>query len=277
LTSELRTASETPDLDARLILAHALGRDRVWLVTHPEERIGPAVLAALAALGERRRKGEPLAYVLGEAWFFGRAFEVSPDVLVPRPETEHLVEAALAELQSRRRREGERLRVCDVGTGSGAIALTLAAEMPFLDVVASDTSAAALAIARRNAQRLERGQNVTFVRGDLGGPLLTLGPFDCVVANLPYVPTAQVPQVPDPVGFEPRVAVDGGADGLVLYRRLIRQLPALAAPGAAAFLEAAPGTIQALAGVVERELPGAHVEIGEDYSGLERWVAVALA
>ena len=223
----------------------------------------------------QRARGEPLAYVLGEAWFYGRRFGVDARVLVPRPETEHLIDAALAELRSRGSSR-TRLRVCDVGTGSGAIALTLVAEEPDLDVVASDRSADALALARNNAVALGLAERVRFVAGDLAEPLRPFAPFDCVLANLPYVPTAEIPRVPDPVGFEPRVAVDGGADGLVLYRRLVRDLPALLAPEATAFLEAAPGTVEVLAELVAHELPAAHVEIGEDYGGLERYVAVAL-
>lgn len=261
--------------DASLLLGHVLGRDRAWLMAHRDDPIDPAARGRNDALVRRRASGEPLAYVLGEAWFFGRRFEVDGAVLVPRPETELLVEAALSEITARRRRGASLVRACDVGTGSGAIAVTLALEDAALRVTASDVSAAALAVAQRNADAAGVGARIRFVAGDLAEPLVPLRPFDVIVANLPYVPTSDIPPAPDAVGFEPRVAVDGGADGLVLYRRLTAALPALAAPGACAFFEAAPGTIEPLAALVAA-VPGAHVEIGEDYAGLERWVAVTL-
>jgi len=268
-------AGDAAGLEARLLLAHALGRDAAWLIAHSDARVDDAMLAEVRALVARRAQGEPVAYVTGTAWFYGRAFEVGPDVLVPRPETELVVEAALDDLRAKALR-GKRPRVCDVGTGSGAIALTIAAEAPGARVTASDRSQAALEVARRNARRLGVDGRVRLLAGDLEEPLLPEAPFDCVVANLPYVPTGDVPAKPDAVGFEPRLAVDGGADGLVLYRRLVAALPRLLAGGGSAFLEAAPATVPALAELAARTLPAAHVEIGEDYAGLERWVAVTL-
>jgi release factor glutamine methyltransferase len=265
--------SASPHLEARLLVARGLDVDGAWLLAHADAAVCPDAWRAIDAFVCRRTAGEPIAYLLGEAWFFGRRFETTEAVLVPRPETELVVEAALDDLRTRARGRGT-LRACDVGTGSGAIAVTLAAEMERVHVVASDVSRAALAVADRNVRRFSLGARVRLVHGDLAQPLLPLGPFDCIVANLPYVPTGDVPRRPDPVGYEPRVAVDGGADGLALYRRLVRDLEAIAAPGATAFLEAAPGTIGPLAELVCRTLPRAHVEIGEDYAGLERWVSV---
>jgi release factor glutamine methyltransferase len=273
-TKALRRTSTSGAMDAAVLVAHVLGRSRSWLIAHGDAAMGAEQESSLAALVARRAGGEPLAYIVGEAWFYGRPFAVTPDVLVPRPETEHVVEAALADLRARRAAGRTALRACDVGTGSGAIAITLGAELPDLDVTASDASEAALEVAKGNARRLGVGSRVRFVAGDLDEPLLALGPFDCIVANLPYVPTADVPERPDPVGHEPRVAIDGGVDGLVLYRRLARALPSIASPDASAFFEAAPGTVERLAAIVADELPGAHVEVGEDYAGLERWVAV---
>jgi release factor glutamine methyltransferase len=266
-------ATATPSLDAALIVEHVLERDRGWLAAHRDAAVSAALCARIEALAARRSTGEPLAYVLGCAWFYGRPFAVGPEVLVPRPETELLVEAALDDLRPRVARAGRALRACDVGTGSGAIGVTLAAELPSLEVVLSDVSDDALGVARANATRLGVAARVRCVSGDLAEPLVPLGPFDCVAANLPYVPSVEVPAAPDPVGFEPRIALDGGDDGLGLYRRLVRALPSLLAPGGSAFMEAAPGTIEPLAGLAA-SLDGAHVEIGEDYAGLERWVVV---
>jgi release factor glutamine methyltransferase len=274
-TRALDASSDSPQADARLLLAHALGCDSAWLIAHEREAIDGAARARLDALVARRATGEPIAYVLGSAWFYGREFVVTRDVLVPRPETEHLVEAVLDDLRAGDTHPAGRLRVCDVGTGSGAIALTVAAENPGIEVVASDASEPALAVARLNAARLGVEERVRFVAGDLAAPLEPLGPYDCLVANLPYVPSRAVPAPPDPVGFEPRFALDGGEDGLALYRRLLEGLARLLAPGGSAFLEAAPGTIERLA-VLAESLLGAHVEIGEDYAGKERWVSVTL-
>jgi release factor glutamine methyltransferase len=198
---------------------------------------------------------------------------VTRDVLVPRPETEHVVEAALDDLRARRRRN---LRVVDVGTGSGAIGVTLACELPELSVIATEISAPALAVARRNARRHAVEERLSFLQGDLLEPLGPNAAIDCIVANLPYVPSADVPAVPNPVAHEPLVAVDGGPDGLDPYRRLLAQLSAVAVPGASVFLEAAPPTIWRLAELVERALPSAHIEIVDDYAGLDRFLAISL-
>ena len=271
----LAGATGTAALDAARIVEHVLERDRAWLVAHHGDPVPAPAAERADVLAARRRSGEPLAYVIGCAWFYGRPFAVGPDVLVPRPETELLVEAALDDLRARMACGVRRPRACDVGTGSGAIGITLAAESPELSVVLSEVSAGALAVARDNAARLGVLDRVRCVEGDLAEPLVPLGPYDCVVANLPYIPSGEVPAAPNPVGFEPRVALDGGDDGLVLYRRLVHALPRLLAPGGSAFLEAAPGTIEPLS-VLAEALPGAHVEIGEDYAGLERWVTLTL-
>ncbi len=276
----LRAVSASPQREAELLLAAVLTCDRAMLVAHPERKLAAGDATRFERLVTRRAHGEPVAYLVGEAGFYGRTFAVTPDVLIPRPETELVIEAALADLRSRaragrvRRSPKRVLRVCDVGTGSGAIAITLALEVPDAEVWATDLSAAALALARRNAKHL--GASVRFRRGDRLAPLRTRGPFDCIVANLPYVPSDAIPQKPDPVGFEPVLAVDGGPDGLALYRRLLAQLPEVAAPGASGFLEAAPPTLAALAELVAGALPTAHLEIGEDYAQLERYLSLAL-
>jgi release factor glutamine methyltransferase len=267
----LRGRTPTPSLDAQLLLAHLCGRDRGWLLAHAREPVDERLAAQFAASIDRRAGGEPVAYIMGSAGFFGREFIVTADVLVPRPETEHLVEAAVAAVRSQRKGVP---RVVDIGTGSGAIAITLALELPGTAVYATDVSAQALAVARSNAAALGAAERVVFLEGDLAAPLAPYAPLTCVVANLPYVRSAEVPVAPHPVGYEPRLAVDGGADGLDLYRRLLGQLPPLLAPGAHCFFEAAPDTIEPLAALVERTLPGAHIEIGEDYGELERFVVV---
>lgn len=266
----LRCVGSTPSLEARRLLAYVLEREPAWLLAHDEASLDEASLARFHAYVERRAAGEPLAYILGSVGFFGRTFAVTPDVLVPRPETEHLVEAVLEELR------GAAVRVADIGTGSGAIAVTLACEMPEARICATDVSREALEVARRNARRLGVSERIAFFEGDLAAPLLPCAPLTCVLANLPYIQSAAVPSPPHPVGYEPRLALDGGVDGLGLYRRLLAQLPPLLAPGASLFFEAAPDTIEPLAALTEEAFPGAHIEIGEDYGGCDRYVAVYL-
>jgi len=166
----------------------------------------------------------------------------------------------------------ERGSAADIGTGSGAIAVTLACELPGLGVYASDVSGDALAVARGNAARNNVFQHVTFLPGDLAVPLLPFAPFDALIANLPYVPSAECA----PVAFEPRLARDGGADGLDLYRRLVPHLPRLIAPRGIAILEAAPVNVRALEALVRAALPQAGVETIRDYADLDRFVVMVV-
>ncbi|HEV3156354.1 MAG TPA: peptide chain release factor N(5)-glutamine methyltransferase [Candidatus Baltobacteraceae bacterium] len=264
---------ESPRADADLLLGYVLGCTHARLLAHGSEMVEPERYEAFTALVERRATGVPVAYLLGDAGFYGRLFRVDERVLIPRPETELIIEAVLSDLRLRRGRE---LRVADIGTGSGAIAVTLACELPTLRVWGTDCSADALEVARENALRHGAQERCVFVAGDLAVPLAGLAPFDCVVANLPYIPTAEVPAAPNPVGYEPNVAFDGGDDGLVLYRRLLWDLPSMLASGASCFFEAAPPTIDTLAALCERAFPGAYIEIGEDYASLERYVTVSV-
>lgn len=254
-------------------MANVLGCERDELLAHRDRALSDAQLTHFDALIDERERGVPVAYLVGEAWFYGRPFEVTRDVLVPRPETEHVVEAALDDLRARRKAG---LRVVDVGTGSGAIGVTLACELPDVHVIATEISAGALAVARRNARRHGVEERCSFLHGDLLEPLVGSDAIDCIVANLPYIPTSEIPPAPNPVAHEPLVAVDGGPDGLDTYRRLLAQLPGVTAPGASAFLEAAPPTIESLAQLVERLLPDAHVEVVEDYAGLDRFLSISL-
>jgi release factor glutamine methyltransferase len=266
----LEPVGETGALDASRLLEHVTGRDRAGLLLAAEVPLDDATSAAFEALVVRRERGEPVAYLVGNAGFYGRTFVVDPRVLVPRPESEHVVEAVLDDLRARRKTGGI---IVDVGTGSGAIGITLACELPDVAVYATDISAEALAVARRNAALNGVFQRCTFVAGDLLAPILKFGErVDAVVANLPYIPAGDVPTAPNPASFEPRVALDGGPDGLDIYRRLLGQLDRVTAADATIFLEAAPGTIEPLGALVEELFPDAYIEIGEDYAGLERFV-----
>ncbi len=277
-----------------LLLAHVLQRSRAWLIAHPEAQLTPQQHREYDALLQRRAQGEPIAYLIGDAWFYGRRFEVTPAVLIPRPETEHLVDEALAFLnQTRAREPGRTLRVLDVGTGSGAIACTIAAEFPNAHVYATERSSAAFGVAKRNIDGMrsepapchpERSEQRERSRrtGESGCVVLELADllpadaslrFDCVIANLPYIPSADVPVKPDPVGFEPREATDGGADGLHEYRRLLNVLPPKLRSSALVLLEAAPPTIGRLEELTRRAFPGAQIRRNADYAAVDRFLA----
>ncbi len=217
-----------------------------------------------------------MAYVIGSAGFYGRSFSVTPDVLVPRPESELLIDIVLARFRDRPVLFPP-ARILDVGTGSGALALTLALELPTADIAAVDVSREALDVARRNAHDLGLGDRVVFAASDLLGDLAPDTRYDAIVANLPYVPTGSLELAPDPTAFEPRLALDGGPDGLALYVRLLADVPdRLAADGLLA-MEAAPGTIAPLATLaVETFGDRARVCVRADLAGLERAVVVEL-
>lgn len=210
-----RQGIDSARLDAELLATLAFGRTRVELYTHYDQPLDEAELARYRALVQRRLAGEPVAYILGRKEFWSIDFEVDARVLVPRPDTETLVELGL-EILSKLGADRP-YRVADIGTGSGAIAIALKKERPAADVFAVDASPDALAVAQANAARLN--QAVTFVQGDLVAPLD--GRFDLVVSNPPYIPSQEIDTLPAEVRNEPRMALDGGADGLDLVRRLV--------------------------------------------------------
>lgn len=224
--ARLTPVSASPGLDAQLIAAHVLGESRAHVIAHPEKPLSEAQVAQFTALIDRRAEGEPVAYLLGRRAFYDREFAVSPAVLVPRPETEHLVEAALDAIA------GRPLRVVDVGTGSGAIALTIKGNAPQTQVFATDISEAALGVARRNAIEQGLAEGITFLHGDLLHPLIERGVrVDVVLANLPYIASAELDTLAV-VRHEPRLALDGGPDGLDPFRHLFLQMQqVLALPG----------------------------------------------
>jgi release factor glutamine methyltransferase len=247
---------ETPRLAAELLLADAMGVDRAVLIADPERGLEPEQARAFSDAARRRTQREPVAYILGRRGFRRLELAVDPRVLIPRPETEHVVEAALALPRG--------ARVVDVGTGAGAIALALADERPDLRVVGTDTSPGALAVARANAERL--GLEVELLEGDLLAPVAR--PVDAVVANPPYVRRGE-PLPPEVARYEPAEALYAGEDGLDVLRRLA---PAAAAAGATfAAFEVGAGQ----AGAVEQLMRAAGFEAVErvrDLAGIERVV-----
>jgi release factor glutamine methyltransferase len=260
-------ALATPRLDAELLVAHALGLPRVQLYVQFDRPLGADELAAIRALIKRRQAGESVAYLVGKKEFWGIDFAVDARVLVPRPDTETLIEEARDRLGAT---PAESIRIGDVGTGSGAIALTLAKLFPAAAVFASDVSPAALEVARANAERLALA--VTFLEGDLAAPLAAQAPFSLLCANLPYIPSGEMATLPPEVKSEPALALDGGPDGLALVRRLSADAPGLLAPGGALVLEIGDGQAAATAELV-RAAGFADVQTRRDLAGVERVVS----
>jgi release factor glutamine methyltransferase len=264
-TAALSTSSASARADALLLLARIARRSREWIVANPNALLTAEQIADFTAACTRRRHGVPIAYLLRSAGFYGRGFLVDESVLVPRPETEHLVDEALRFINA-----GDRAQVLDVGTGCGPIACTIAAESA-AHVDATDISADALTIARKNATHCGVADRCRFHHGDLAEPVAG-SRYDMIVANLPYIPTADLPTPPSAASFEPKLALDGGRDGLALYRRLMPQIKPLMKPRALLLLEAAPPTIEKLKELVGSALPNFAISVGHDYAGLARYV-----
>ncbi len=262
---------ESPRLDAELLLARVLGVNRAAILTRPEWRLTPKELTAFRRLVNRRAAREPLAYVVGHRAFYDLDLVVSPHVLVPRPETELLVERAL---ELARRREGP-LRIADVGAGSGAIAVTLAVHLPAATVYALDDSQGALEVAAENARRHAVADRVHCRHGDLLAPLGQ--PVDLIAANLPYVTTEEWEGLaPEIRRYEPRAALDGGPDGLGIIRRLLAMAPPYLWPGGVLLLEIGASQGAAVAALAREHFPQAEVRVEQDYAGLDRLVIATI-
>jgi release factor glutamine methyltransferase len=214
----------TPRLDAEVLLAETLRMDRVGLYTHFDQPVQPGELARFKKLIQRRLRREPVAYIVGQREFWSLKFIVTPDVLIPRPETENLVMEALRVLSQPGPTE-RRIRILEMGTGSGAISVALAKELPSASVVATDLSKKALSIAEENALRHGVREQILFLQGNLFDPLGKGSRFELIITNPPYIPQDYFPSLPPEVrDFEPRVALDGGRDGLAFFRRILPRL-----------------------------------------------------
>lgn len=224
-----RNGLESPRLCAELLLAHALECERLELYTRHELEPGPETLERFRESVRQAAAGRPIAYITGVKDFFSLTFEVNPDVLVPRPETEVLVERTI---QLARRPETPLRRILDLGAGSGCIAIALARHLPDATIFASDVSETALAVARRNAERLGVAGRLELRCGDLMAPWADAAPFDAIVTNPPYIGEDEADTLPPAVrDYEPRVALFAGADGLATFRRLLAAAPQRLADG----------------------------------------------
>ena len=232
-----RKRLDSPRVMAELLIGHVLGLDRIRLYTSHDRPVAPAELARLRDLVRRAAGHEPVQYLVGAAHFYSLTLTVTPDVLIPRPETETLVEEALRHLKLAGRSRGA-VRVLDLCTGSGAIALALAKNLPAANVVATDVSDAAAAVARANAAALDLADRVEVRAGDLFDPVAGGPPFDVIAANPPYVPTGDLAGLdPNVRDHEPRLALDGGADGLDVVRRVVGQARQRLAEGGTLYVE----------------------------------------
>lgn len=250
--------------DAELLLLHVLGKDRAWLVTHLNDAIAETDAEHYLELIERRRAGEPIQYIIGETEFFGLPFRVTPDVLIPRPETEHLVEKALELAVS-----FSAPRIADIGTGSGAIAVALAHKLPYTLITVIDLSAAALEVARKNAARNSVAERIRFFEGDLLAPVAG-EQFEIIVSNPPYVPTADRATLSVEVReHEPALALFAGKDGLEVYRRLIPASFAALVPGGFLLLEIGYGQSPAIAAILA-DAGFEQIEFIPDLQGIPR-------
>jgi len=229
---DLLGSSSLPRLETQMLLQHVLGASRAWLIAHDTDPLDAAHVREFEALCARRLEGEPMAYLVGRREFMGHGFAVEPGVLIPRPETELLVETALGELARRGR---DRPRVLDLGTGSGAIAISLALAQPDAEVVATDLSEAALGVARRNAQAL--GARVEFLPGSWFQALEGQRPFDLIVSNPPYIQDGDPHLARGDLRFEPAGALTDGADGLSALAHIAVQAPQWLAPGGGLWME----------------------------------------
>ncbi len=275
-------------LAAELLLLHVLGRDRTWIYSHPEEEISASDAEGYSALILRRANGEPTQHLTGKQEFWGLEFEVTADVLIPRPETEHVIEVALDRLALRERRagrpqktDGAGLQIADVGTGSGCIAIALAKELPAATILATDISSAALAVALRNATRHNVASRIQFLEsnlldGLLGSPLASRHSpllFELIASNPPYVGRREAATLMREVReHEPEIALYGGEEGYELYASLIAQAAKHLKPGGILVLELGHNSLPAVQPLLD---PTSWTNIGvtKDLAGIPRVLA----
>ncbi|MEW6717840.1 MAG: peptide chain release factor N(5)-glutamine methyltransferase [Chloroflexota bacterium] len=262
--------SETPSLDAQVLLAHILSRARAWVLSHPEATLTDQQQHVLNLAVYRLENGEPLPYLIGKREFYGLDFSVNHNVLIPRPETELLVDQALEWLH---KHPGKR-RASDVGTGSGCIAVSLAVGIKNLQVIATDICAEALDIARANAQQHGVTRQIHFIQCDLLPPVNL--PLDLVCANLPYIPQERLPELRN-YGQEPALSLNGGPDGLTAIRRILKLIPPRTSPEALILLEIDHSQATAVTEIARQNFPTAEIHLTPDLGGYLRILSIQLS
>ena len=259
---------EDVSLEGEILLRHVLGMNRSQLYSNLDTYLSPEKEKSLYELLDRRHQGEPSAYITGHREFYGLDFQVDRNVLIPRPESELLVELAIRLVRSQ-----AIFSIADIGTGCGAIAISLAVNLPQVTVYATDISPTALEVARLNCLRYGVADRVVLLQGDLLEPLT--GPTDMIVANLPYVREADLPRS-GPLGFEPALALDGGKDGLDKIKSLCCQAGGKLKKGGCLLLEIGEGQAKAVSAILREVFPAATIEVHQDLAGLERVVSLYL-
>jgi len=268
--NQLRFSADDYSVEAEILIKHALKIDKVLLYSSLNASTNEGDFQALNALVNRRVSGEPISYITGYREFYGLELMVSPAVLVPRQETESLVEKAIEFLQNNNT-NGIRT-IVDVGTGSGAIAIAISSQLPLAKIYATDKYSSALAVARTNVKRQRARPNIQLIQCDL---LIGLREkFDMIVSNLPYIPTDDIPQLPLEVQAEPIQALDGGSDGLALIARLIEQAPQYLKSHGYLCIEVSPQQVPDILSMAHSSMPDCTTEIIKDLYGSARIVAI---
>ncbi|MBI5351677.1 MAG: peptide chain release factor N(5)-glutamine methyltransferase [Chloroflexi bacterium] len=274
MATRLELFGDTPQLDAQVLLAHIVQKPRTWVMAHPEQVVTKAQQTRLDDAIKKMEAGEPLPYILGKWEFFGLEFDITSDVLIPRPETELLVEKTISWLKA----SPERRAVADIGTGSGAIAISVATQIPDTRILATDISPNALQIAKHNAKKFSVQDRIEFIECDLfpkSNVDLRLSTFDIICANLPYIPTETLHRLPV-YGKEPTLALDGGEDGLEIYRRLFKLAPNWLAPRGMMLLEIESTLgVQALS-LAYDSFASVSIHMHQDLAGRDRLLEIML-
>lgn len=263
---------ESPRLDAEVLLSHVLKKQRIYLYVHFDEPLQPEELAAYREMVKKRVMHVPVAYILGEREFMGLTFKVTPDTLIPRPDTEILVQAAIDRLKAMPASDDTALHIADIGTGTGAICLSVLHYLPQATAETVDISSAARAVAEENAEQLGLADRITFHTGDLLAPLAGRT-FAAILSNPPYIPEADIGTLaPEVRTKEPHTALSGGADGLDFYRRLAAEAPQMLAPNGFLAFEVGIHQAQDVAALAKANPLIGKTEILPDYAGIDRVV-----
>jgi release factor glutamine methyltransferase len=267
IADKLKSFSDSPAMDASVLLAELLNKPRTWVIAHPEATVGPTERAVIENALERLAAGEPLPYILGHWEFYGLEFKLNPATLIPRPETELLVEQALEWLQQHPKRR----LAADVGTGSGCIAIAMALHLPDIQIIATDISRLALQAAMVNARQHAVDRQISFIQANLLESIRR--PFDLICANLPYIPTETLRSLPV-YTREPTLALDGGADGLDLIKGLLRTAPQRLARGGRLMMEIEANQAVLVSRLAQEAFPQQQARILRDLGGNERLLVV---